>query len=92
MRTDGLEVEYDLNAANDYRIKRIRVNGDLLQPDQTYRVGTIDMFTFGIGYMSLKQGDDIEFSLPEFLRDVLVKELEDPAALAKSRERHWRMT
>jgi hypothetical protein len=50
------------------------------------------MFTFGIGYMSLMQGEDIEFSMPEFLRDILVKELEDPSALAKSRERHWRLT
>jgi hypothetical protein len=90
--TDGLEVEYDLLAADDHRIKRIWVKGNLLKPDQMYRVGTIDMFTFGIGYMSLMQGEDIEFSMPEFLRDILVKELEDPSALAKSRERHWRLT
>jgi 5'-nucleotidase len=90
--TDGLEVEYDLDAPDFQKIKRIWVKGDLLKPDQMYLVGTIDMFTFGIGYMTLKQGKDIAFFLPEFLRDLIVKELDDPKALAKSRERHWRMT
>jgi 5'-nucleotidase len=87
--TDGLEVEYDLEAEEYHRIKRIWVKGDLLRPDHTYLVGTIDMFTFGIGYLSLKEGKEIEFSLPEFLRDLLVKELENPLALVTSRGRHW---
>jgi 2',3'-cyclic-nucleotide 2'-phosphodiesterase (5'-nucleotidase family) len=88
--TDGLRIEYDPHGADYHKIKRIWVKSDLLQLDQLYKVGTIDMFTFGVGYLSLKQGQGIEFSLPEFIRDVLVKELEDPIALAKSRERHWR--
>ncbi|MEX2461651.1 MAG: bifunctional UDP-sugar hydrolase/5'-nucleotidase [Paenibacillaceae bacterium] len=89
--TDGIEVEYDPNAPDYHKITRIWVRGDLLRPDQIYLVGTIDMFTFGIGYISLKQGENMTFSLPEFLRDLLVLELGDPMALAKSRERHWRM-
>lgn len=89
--TDGIEVEYDLEAPDYNKIKRIWVKGELLKAQHTYLVGTIDMFTFGIGYMSLKQGENITFSLPEFLRDLLAKELGDPAALAKSRERHWHM-
>jgi 5'-nucleotidase len=47
------------------------------------------MFTFGIGYMSLQKGENIEFSLPEFLRDLMAKALCDPTALAKSHSRHW---
>jgi 5'-nucleotidase len=89
--TDGLEVEYDLDAPDYNKIKRIWVKGDLLKEENTYLVGTIDMFTFGIGYLPLKQGMNITFSLPEFLRDLLVKELRDPLALAKSRERNWHM-
>jgi 5'-nucleotidase len=88
--TDGLQIEYDAHGADYYKIKHIWVKGELLQPDQIYRVGTIDMFTFGVGYLSLKQGKSIEYSLPEFIRDVLIRELADPLALTKSRERHWR--
>jgi 5'-nucleotidase len=87
--TDGLTVEYDPHAAAYHKIKQIWVKGDLMQPDQIYRVGTIDMFTFGVGYLTLKQGRDIEYALPEFLRDILVKEVKDPAAMVKCRERHW---
>ncbi|QGQ97828.1 bifunctional metallophosphatase/5'-nucleotidase [Paenibacillus psychroresistens] len=87
--TDGLEVEYDPEGADYKRITNIWVKGDLLQSEQTYLVGTIDMFTFGIGYMSLKEGKQIEFSLPEFLRNLLVFELGDPTSLLKSRDRHW---
>jgi 5'-nucleotidase len=87
--TDGLRVEYDPHADAYHKIKRIWVKGDLLQPEQVYRVGTIDMFTFGVGYLTLKQGRDIEYALPEFLRDLLVKEVKDSAAMVKCRERHW---
>jgi 5'-nucleotidase len=90
--TDGLNVEYDPHAEAYHKIKQIWVKGDLLQPDQVYRVGTIDMFTFGVGYLTLKQGREIEFALPEFLRDLLVKELKDAAAMVKCRERHWIVT
>ena len=36
------------------------------------RIATLDMFTFGVGYMSLKEGIDRRYYLPEFIRDLLV--------------------
>ncbi|MNN95881.1 hypothetical protein D3C81_2147660 [compost metagenome] len=38
------------------------------------------MFTFGTGYLSLK-GKNPQYFLPDFLRHVLEKELNDPEAL-----------
>ncbi|MNG28233.1 hypothetical protein D3C85_1864510 [compost metagenome] len=33
------------------------------------------MFTFGVGYLSLKQGTEIRYYLPEFIRDLLADAL-----------------
>jgi 5'-nucleotidase len=87
--TDGLQVEYDPKGKDYHKLNNVWVNGELLQLDQLYQVGTIDMFTFGIGYMSLQKGQNIAFSLPEFLRDLMAKALCDPEAIAKSHQRHW---
>ncbi|MDB5055938.1 MAG: yunD [Bacilli bacterium] len=89
LSTSGLRIEYDPEAPSLHKIKRILVNEEEIIADKIYRVGTIDMFTFGIGYLSLQQGTEIEYYLPEFLRDLLLHELRDPAAVAKCQERHW---
>ncbi|OGX68737.1 MAG: metallophosphoesterase, partial [Paenibacillus sp. RIFOXYA1_FULL_44_5] len=62
---DGLKVEYDPMAEPFQKVKRIWVNQELLHPHQSYRVGTIDMFTFRVGYLSLKKGKVLKFFLPE---------------------------
>lgn len=60
-----------------------------LLPEEIYVVGTIDMFTFGIGYLSLKEGSGQSFYLPEFIRDVLKSQLSDPLELRQCREPRW---
>jgi 5'-nucleotidase len=85
----GMHVEYD-PAAPDYRkIKGVWIAGIPLDPKRSYTVGTIDMFTFGIGYMSLRQGTELNYYLPEFLRDVLEKELQDEEAVRACSDVHW---
>lgn len=71
----GLEGKVDPDAPPGHKWTSIEVNGIPLQDDQVYSVGTIDMFTFGVGYLSLSQGKDVEYLLPEFLRDLLREEL-----------------
>ena len=47
------------------------------------------MFTFGLGYLSLSRGREIEYYMPEFLRDVLMRLLDTPEYIALSSEKHW---
>jgi 5'-nucleotidase len=86
---DGLEIVYDSKAPPMQKIKTIMAGGEPFDPDKEYRVGTIDMFTFHIGYMSLGQGNEIRYALPEFLRDVLEHELKEPDLIEASGSRRW---
>ncbi|MCC2683151.1 MAG: metallophosphoesterase [Paenibacillaceae bacterium] len=86
---DGLTVEYAAHAPEGRRIQRIRVNGQPLDPERDYFIGTIDMFTFGVAYSSIREGKEPQYFLPEFLRDVLARELTDEAALTAARTRRW---
>jgi 5'-nucleotidase len=87
---DGLHVEYDPSRPPMQRIVTATVGDQRLQADREYLVGTIDMFTFGSGYISLRQGKQVEYLLPEFLRDILSAELKDELAVQASKEvRHW---
>lgn len=81
---DGLDVYWSREEAPYSRIERILHKGEPLAPDREYRVATGDMFTFGTGYLSLK-GRDPQYFLPDFLRHVLEKELNDPEALRMCR-------
>ncbi|UWE04076.1 bifunctional metallophosphatase/5'-nucleotidase [Laceyella sacchari] len=85
----GMEVFYDPEAPPFQRIKEIRINGSRLEEEQLVSLATIDMFTFGIGYMGLKEGKVQKYYLPEFLRDLLAKQLQTPAALARCEVKRW---
>jgi len=45
------------------------------------------MFTFGVGYVGLKEGRDVHYLLPEFIRELLCEALADPALIADSHRR-----
>jgi hypothetical protein len=47
------------------------------------------MFSFRIGYESLADGEDYQFFLPEFIRDVLERELRDQSALQLCKKKRW---
>ncbi|PZT54375.1 bifunctional metallophosphatase/5'-nucleotidase [Paenibacillus silvae] len=86
---DGMEVRYDPNAPASHRIQSIMVNGAIMEDQREYVVGTLDMFTFNVGYSSLAQGSNIKYHLPEFIRDLVEKELKRPGALEESLRSRW---
>lgn len=85
----GMKVEYDGVRPAYQKIKSIHINDRPLDRKKLYKIGTIDMFTFGVGYGRFKQATEIEFSLPEFLRDVLEKELNREHAIEHSFDFRW---
>ncbi|WP_231570973.1 5'-nucleotidase C-terminal domain-containing protein [Gordoniibacillus kamchatkensis] len=86
---DGITVEAELDRPAYERIVRAAVGGGELEDEREYVVGTIDMFTFGAGYLSLSHGTHVEYMVPELLRDVLAGQLRDAAALRDSTAPRW---
>ncbi|MGO4529351.1 bifunctional UDP-sugar hydrolase/5'-nucleotidase [Paenibacillus sp. 2TAF8] len=86
---DGLEIRYDPNAPAYDKIKSIYVNGEAMDNQREYVIGTLDMFTFNVGYPSLAQGSNIQYYLPEFIRDLLEEELKRPGAVEESLRKRW---
>lgn len=86
---DGMTITYDPKAPPYEKIKSIMVGHQPLQLEKDYVVGTIDMFTFGIGYTSFTKGKDVQFFLPEFIRDILQHEFFDDEALAFAEQSRW---
>ncbi|QJD88481.1 bifunctional metallophosphatase/5'-nucleotidase [Cohnella herbarum] len=87
---DGLDVTADLAEAPYHRVKEIKVNGVSLDEDRIYTVGTLDMFTFGVGYLGLKEGYDVRYFLPEFIRDIVAQALHDQRLLKDCETPRWR--
>lgn len=85
----GVRVEYAADAEPYRKIRSIEVNGEPLAPNRVYKVGTIDMFTFGIGYLSLGRGETVDYYLPEFIRDVLERQLCDEDEIRLSSVTRW---
>ncbi|MGQ8871443.1 bifunctional metallophosphatase/5'-nucleotidase [Paenibacillus sp. TSA_86.1] len=86
---DGMEVRYDPSAPAYDKIQSILVNHIPIEEQREYIVGTLDMFTFNVGYPSLAQGSNIQYYLPEFIRDLLERELKRPGALEESLHSRW---
>ncbi|MFF2480629.1 bifunctional metallophosphatase/5'-nucleotidase [Paenibacillus sp. NPDC058071] len=86
---DGMRVEYDKGRSPMARILSATVNGEPLDDERSYVAGCIDMFTFRTGYLSLAEGREITYYLPEFIRDVIAAELTDAAAIRESYRDRW---
>jgi 5'-nucleotidase len=87
---DGMYVEYNASLGSYEKITGVWINGETLERNRSYLVGSIDMFTFGAGYMSLKEGSEIKYYLPEFIRDVLRHQLLNKEEIHRSRDIRWR--
>ncbi|MFS8579932.1 MAG: bifunctional metallophosphatase/5'-nucleotidase [Novibacillus thermophilus] len=85
----GMHVVYRPDAPTYEKIVDIRIGDHSVEDRKRYRVSTIDMFTFGIGYASLKEGDDVEFFLPDFLRDLLAKQLQRAEHIEAAFRKRW---
>jgi len=53
---------------------RYFINGEEIENDQTYILGTVDMYTFGRYFPTLKE-HAIDYLMPEFLRDIFKEKL-----------------
>ncbi|MGW7776614.1 bifunctional metallophosphatase/5'-nucleotidase [Staphylococcus xylosus] len=53
---------------------RYFINGEVINDDETYILGTIDMYTFGRYFPTLKD-QAIDYLMPEFLRDIFKEKL-----------------
>ncbi|MFD2117125.1 bifunctional metallophosphatase/5'-nucleotidase [Paenibacillus yanchengensis] len=85
----GLTVHYSLEENEVAIIHKVEVNGQLLRDDQMYRVGTIDMFCFKIGYESLASAKINQLFMPEFLRDIIETELANAVSLNQCQQKTW---
>ncbi len=86
---DGMQIDYDPSADPYCKIVRMTVNGVPFQNERYYTVGTIDMFSFGVGYLSLKESEQYDFFLPEFIRDVVATELSNESAIVQAKQPRW---
>ncbi|HDX9579728.1 TPA: bifunctional metallophosphatase/5'-nucleotidase [Bacillus pseudomycoides] len=71
----GVEVIPDTIPGNKILLKDVIINGEQLDLERIYTVGTIDMFTFGYLYPELAVVLEKEYYMPELLRDVLTNTL-----------------
>ncbi|SCU08684.1 UDP-sugar hydrolase; 5'-nucleotidase [Staphylococcus xylosus] len=53
---------------------RYFINGEVIDDDEIYILGTIDMYTFGRYFPTLKD-QSIDYLMPEFLRDIFKEKL-----------------
>lgn len=68
---------YSLEEGETKRVKEVYVNDQLVKEDDSYTVGTVDMYTLGSLFPHIRDHEHIEYFMPEFLRDVLSRRLKD---------------
>lgn len=73
-------------------VQAVYVGNELLNDNEVYQLATIDMFTFGSGYVTLKEGKLLKYYVPEFLRDLLKDAIQDSSRIEKAKEKRWHET
>lgn len=91
LAVSGLQI-VTVPTAGGSQIHDIYVGDHQLEDEKIYQLATIDMFTFGSGYVSLKEGTVQKYFLPEFLRDLLVRALQNPHAIEQAYRKRWHET
>ncbi|MHA7964593.1 bifunctional metallophosphatase/5'-nucleotidase [Paenibacillus sp. CAU 1782] len=89
LAVDGMEIDYDPAKPPMEKLTKVLIGGQPMEDSRQYTVGSLDMFSFRIGYESLAEGEDYQFFLPEFIRDVLERELCDKSALQLCKKKRW---
>ncbi|CAM4274132.1 bifunctional metallophosphatase/5'-nucleotidase [Paenibacillus alkaliterrae] len=90
LAVDGLSIRFDSSRPEMNRLVSVNVNGEPLDVDRLYTVGTIDMFSFKAGYESLANAESLHYYLPEFIRDVIAEQLQNVEALDDCRRTRWK--
>jgi len=86
---DGMQIAYDPSLPPMSRIVSATVDGEPLSDERLYTVGTIDMFTFRAGYKELADAEELRYYLPEFIRDVIEKQLQSSEEIENCRNLRW---
>ncbi|MBH5318529.1 bifunctional metallophosphatase/5'-nucleotidase [Paenibacillus sp. GSMTC-2017] len=89
LAVDGMIIQYDSTRPAMNKLISVEVNGEPLLDDKLYTVGSIDMFSFKVGYESLAKADNFQFYLPQFIRDVIEHELTNPESLQTCHKQRW---
>lgn len=89
LAVDGLKVTYSPYGSPMNKVISVTVNGESLELDKSYRIASIDMFTFNIGYKSLANYSEVSYFLPQFIRNVIEVELTNKEHLARCRDQSW---
>lgn len=90
LAVDGLSISYDSAKPPMSKLTQVSVNGEPLEDERLYKLGTIDMFSFKAGYETLANAVQYQYYLPEFIRDVIGVQLQYPSAIIESRRLRWR--
>ncbi|WP_151735435.1 bifunctional metallophosphatase/5'-nucleotidase ['Paenibacillus yunnanensis' Narsing Rao et al. 2020] len=90
LAVDGLKILYDPKAMPYDNGIAVFVGGEPLEDSKEYTVGTLDMFTFRVGYESIAGGRDPVYLVPHFLRDLLRMELQRPGGLQEADIVRWK--
>ncbi|AIQ73354.1 MULTISPECIES: bifunctional metallophosphatase/5'-nucleotidase [Paenibacillus] len=91
LAVDGIKILYDPQQIPYDNNIAVFVEGNPLEDDKEYNVGTLDMFTFRAGYETIANGKDPLFLLPHFLRDLLGMELQRPDSLDECMLTRWQI-
>lgn len=82
----GITVHY---CERDLKLKQVNIGNKLLDVERIYKVATIDMFTFNIGYCSLSKYIDVTFFMPKLIRHILELELKNEQHIYEATHNHW---
>lgn len=89
LAVDGMDIVYDPDNPDFHKIVSVNINGKPLNVEQYYEVGTIDMFTFKIGYESLASFTEATYILPQFIRNIMENELNNRISIQHSHINKW---
>lgn len=86
---EGIEVYYEQIASSTKEIVMIKLGEELLQEEKIYDVATIDMLTFSRIFPELYQPKEVQYLMPEFIRDVLAYRLES-GDMSRALVKRWK--
>lgn len=89
LAVDGMDIVYDPSRPDFHKIVSVEVNGKALNLERYYEVGTIDMFTFKIGYETLANYKEVTYFLPQFIRHVIEDELNNVNSVEYAHYKRW---
>lgn len=72
---EGIDIQTDTLEDGKQHVTEVLVHGEPINPEKTYAVATVDMFTLGPLYPAISHAKEKIFYMPELLRDLLAWQL-----------------